>query len=177
MRIAFSGTLCTGKTTLIKELAKQPEFKNYKIIPEPIRLLDPAKYKLNEHADDNTQIKIQQIYLDNLRYNNTLMDRCGLDGFCYAEYAYKHNKLSKQTLDFCQKLYNLTKDNYDIIFYIRSEFALVNDGFRTFDDAIRYELQDIFDNNIKSNNKVVIIGGSVSERVKRVMSVFKDKTR
>ena len=40
MRIGITGTQSTGKTTLVKELAKLPEFKDYKIACERSKYLN-----------------------------------------------------------------------------------------------------------------------------------------
>lgn len=198
MRIAFSGVQCTGKTTLINAMQKMPEFKNYQIIRESIRSLKAKGYQINEDGNDDTQLAVMNAHIMNLIPEDTIIDRCSLDGLCYGEYSYNHGKVSEDTLNFCKKVWELTKEEYDLIFYLRPEFDMVEDGTRSTNEDFRNETLEIFDKYIQQKldededmhyilsstlygqelptSNIVMISGTVEERLNQIIEAINKLT-
>ena len=173
MRIALCGVQCTGKSTLLKEMIKLPEFKDYEIIFEVVRKMI-GKIKINQDGNENTQFAISNAHVENLKYKNVITDRCILDCYAYSLYAYKHGKISKDELDKLHKIYTDNVDRYDIIFYIRPEFAMIEDGVRSTDVNFRNEVLENFDYLAKEQNNVVELHGTVEERMRTIMKTFRE---
>lgn len=189
MRIAFTGVQCTGKTTLINALKADPLFEGFTVIKESIRSLKDKGYHINEDGNDDTQIAVMNAHIMNLIPSETLIDRCAIDGLCYGEYSFNHNKISIDTLNFCRVVWELTRDYYDFIFYIRPEFDMVEDGTRSTNSEFRDEVLKIFDKYIaesynrnvdyygKNNNNIYMISGTVEQRVQQVKQALIDKKK
>lgn len=186
MRIAFSGVQCTGKTTLINALMKDPLFEGFTVIKESIRSLKNKGYHINEDGNDDTQIAVMNAHLMNLIPNDTLIDRCAIDGLSYGQYSFNHGKISIDTLNFCRVVWELTRDYYDFIFYLRPEFDLIEDGTRSINKEFRDEVLNIFDKYITEtynrnvnhygmyNNNIYMISGTVEQRVQQVKQALID---
>ena len=170
MKIAFSGVQCTGKTTLINEMKKMELVDGFEFCFESIRKLQKDGFKINEDGDDNTQIAVMLSHIHNMTVPHSILDRCLLDGMCYTEYSYRHNKISIKTYDICLKLFELGINQYDIIFYIRPEFEMVDDGTRSTNKEFRDEVQSIFEEFISKYklNNVVLLSGSVEQRMEQI---------
>ena len=190
MRIAFSGVQCTGKTTLINAMAEMKMFKNFQVIKESVRSLKAKGYQINEDGNDDTQLAVMNAHIMNLIPDNTIIDRCSLDGLCYGEYSYNHGKVTEDTLNFCRKVWELTQDEYDIIFYLRPEFDMVEDGTRSVNSEFRDETLNIFEKHILSKisedamlsndmdmdfHNIFLLTGSVKDRLKQIKQIYKDK--
>lgn len=190
MRIAFSGVQCTGKTTLINTMKEMEEFKNFRIIKESVRSLMAKGYKINEDGNDDTQLAVMNAHIMNLIPDDTIIDRSSLDGLCYGEYSYNHGKVTEDTLKFCHKVWELTKDEYDIIFYLRPEFDMIEDGTRSVNEDFRDETLNIFEKYISLKESedaefsddmdmdyknIYLITGSVEERLKQIKEIYLSK--
>lgn len=187
MRIAFSGVQCTGKTTLINALKEDPLFEGFTVIKESIRSLKDKGYHINEEGNDDTQIAVMNAHIMNLIPDETIIDRCAIDGLCYGQYSFNHNKISIDTLNFCRVVWELTRDYYDFIFYLRPEFDMVEDGTRSTNKEFRDEVLKIFDSYIGEsynrnvnhygmyNNNIYMISGTVEQRVQQVKQALMDK--
>lgn len=173
MKIALCGVQCTGKSTLLKEMIKLPEFKDYEIIFEVVRKMI-GKIKINQDGNDNTQFTISNAHVENLKRKNVITDRCILDCYAYSLYAYKHGKISKDELDKLYKIYADNVDKYDVIFYIRPEFDMIEDGVRSTDINFRNEVLENFDYLAYRQNNVVELHGTVEERMQTIMKAFRE---
>lgn len=85
MRIAFSGTHRTGKTTLLEAVAER--LRSYEVIDEPYHLLEEDGY---EHADPPTVEDFQAQLARSIEAldaagPDVLFDRCPLDGVAYLQ--------------------------------------------------------------------------------------------
>lgn len=172
MRIALCGVQCTGKSTLLKEMEKLPEFKDYEIIYEVVRKMI-GKIKINQDGNENTQFTISNAHVENLKYDNVITDRCILDCFAYSMYAYNRGKLSEEDFNKLYKIYLDNADKYDVIFYIRPEFDMIEDGVRSTDVEFRNVVLENFDYLVQERNNVVILSGTVEERMNTIMKTFR----
>ena len=179
MKIAISGVQCTGKSTVLKELQKMPELSGYEFVFEGIRnLKNQGKIKINEDGNDYTQIVIANFHKDNLLKENVVLDRCILDCYAYSLYSYQKGMISKGTLDKVSEIYNETVNQYDVILYLRPEFEMIEDGVRSLNKEFRDKVLENFESLIKDLKNVVVLSGTVENRVnqfKAVLKYFKGK--
>lgn len=171
MKIALSGVQCVGKSTLLKEMENDPLFKDYNVIFECIRSIKD-KIKINEDGDENTQITIMKIHEYNSKIPNQILDRCALDCMAYTIYAWKHNKIDTNTFNYIKDLYNNIINKYDVIFYIRPEFDIIPDGVRSLNLEFRDEVLEYFEELIKDLNNVVVLTGTVENRMNIIKNVI-----
>lgn len=174
MKIAFSGVQCTGKSTIINELHKFNFFNNYNFCTESIRKLHKEGLKINEDGNDLTQNKVMLCHIQNLlEYDNAVYDRCILDGMCYTQYAYNHKKISENTYLLCKDIFNTFVKYYDIIFFIKPEFDVVEDGTRSTNIDFRNEMENIFEEYTSILKNVVILTGSVEQRLEQISNILR----
>jgi nicotinamide riboside kinase len=176
MKIAISGVQCTGKSTVLKELQKMPELLGYEFIFEGIRnLKNQGKIKINEDGNDNTQIVIANFHKDNLLKENVVLDRCILDCYAYSLYSYQKGMISKDTLDAVTEIYNETVNQYDVILYLRPEFEMIEDGVRSLNKEFRDKVLKNFESLIKNLKNVVVLSGTVENRVNQFKALMRTK--
>ena len=173
MIVSFTGAQSTGKTTLLNELKKWEEFKDYVFIDEITRNVSKLGMNINEKGDDATQTAIMNAHIENLKKgDNLILDRCSLDGVVYTHYLYLHGRVSRDTFDYARQVFIETCLKYDKIFYLKPEFDIVDDGVRSSSVQFRDEIADIFERYIAEFNlrkwNVVELSGSVEERLKAI---------
>lgn len=169
MLISFSGAQSTGKTTLLNKLKEDKNLSNYKFIDEITRNIQRKGYKINEMGDSETQKLIMDSHLENSEFENAILDRCSLDGLCYTEYLYNKGNISEDVMNYTRDVFEKTIKKYDIIFYLKPEFEIVNDNVRSTDKEFQNEIVKLFDKNIeKYNINVIQLTGSIEERLETI---------
>lgn len=151
MRIAFSGTANTGKTTLIKNfLAVWSQF----LSPEKT-YRDVIKEKNLSHSSattTETQWEILNFMIDQLqsydKKTKVVFDRCPLDNLAYTMWAYEKG-IEGFDKEFVEKCITLTKESMrhiDIIFLLKYDesIKIVEDELRDTDIAHIKEVDNIF---------------------------------
>jgi nicotinamide riboside kinase len=177
MKLTISGAQSTGKTTLINALFDLPEIKNrFQLRNEVTRNVLRDKFGLgsldiNEKGTDNTQLMICSQHLINYVASNTdtIFDRSALDGLVYTTYLYNHGKVNQNTLRIAESLFENLK--YDMIFYVKPEIPLVDDGERSVAVDFYNEIVSLFEEYIKVYKlHMIFVSGTVDDRVKQVLS-------
>lgn len=169
MRIAFSGVQCTGKTTLLNELEKLN--LNHDVVKFVVRdLVKTKNIKVNKEGNEDTQIQIVNQHLKNLECNNIFVDRCLLDCMAYTTWMFNKGQINQNTFNYVKEKYDDNVNRYDIIFYLRPEFKIVDDGFRSLDIKFRDEVLEIFEDLVKDLKNVKVLTGSVDERIKTILN-------
>ena len=169
MRIAFSGVQCTGKTTLLNELEKLN--LNYDVVKFVVRdLVKTKNIKVNKDGNEDTQIQIVNQHLKNLEGNNIFVDRCLLDCMAYTTWMFNKGQINQNTFNYVKEKYEDNVNRYDIIFYLRPEFKIVDDGFRSLDIKFRDEVLEIFEELVKNLKNIKVLTGSVDERIKTILN-------
>ena len=170
MRIAVSGTHCTGKSTLIEEfLRAHPDFVHE---PEPYTVL------VEEFGEEfSAEPFVEEFYrqlefnIDRLREHKrgarVIYERCPIDFLAYID------ALDSQAT---QPSLNLVSDaiqNLDLILYLPLDdtFDVPHDEFPKLREAVDRRLSAIFGDDefgiISSSNVVVIEGrGSIKQRLR-----------
>jgi predicted ATPase len=151
MRIAFSGTANTGKTTLVNNfLAVWPQYTT----PEKT-YRDLLKEKNLPHSSSTTtgtQWDILNMMIDQLqsydKQSKVIFDRCPLDNLAYTLWA--HDKciegFDKKYVDKCITLTKESMRHLDIIFLLRYDpsIKIENDGTRDINITYIKEIDNIF---------------------------------
>jgi len=165
MKIALSGAHGQGKTTLLNELKKDIRYKHFNFINSPTRQLMSEGNIINESGNANTQLLIMMQHFKNTCCDDAVFDRCVIDGLAYSLYFWSEiskNQLSNTFIE----LFNHTIKQYDVIFYIKPELILTDDGTRSQDIKFFNSVVNNFNNVLKEYNiKYTELKGTVKERV------------
>jgi len=132
---------------------------------------------INEQGNDTTQRLIMQEHIVNVFMNESFMtDRTALDGVVYSKYLHENGKINDETMTFATDVFVRLYPKYDVMFYIKPEFEIQNDGIRSIDMDFRNRIVDIFDFYFETYKLPVIkLTGSVRERVEQVITACKKK--
>ena len=176
MIVSFTGAQSTGKTTLLNILKNKNKDINF--IEEVTRRIN-REYDLpiNESGNSLTQLMIIADHVANLyrKYDSDLviLDRCIIDGLVYSEWLYDNNNISISMIDLAMEVYHSIYKKYDIIFYTDpKDVELVDDGERSINKQFRDDIISSFEYRIKSINNVVVLSGTVEERLETVKKTF-----
>ena len=185
MIFSFTGAQSTGKTTLLNHLHKCNGDFPFEFVPEVTRLvMRDYQMPINENGDDLTQMLIMTEHVRNVYRNKAdhlirgvhqIFDRCALDGIVYSLWLQHNNKISRRCYDACDLIYEELKDKYDIIFYTSpDDVKLVDDGERSVDVKFRNDIINTFNIFLDRgyDGKVVVLKGSVEERLKTIKSTL-----
>ncbi len=176
MRIGICGAHSTGKTTLLNALRSEPVFQNYHIGDEVTRRIKSYGIPINEQGTDVTQILVMQEHLTNvILYENLLADRTVIDGYAYTLELNSMGLVSKKVMDHATEIYKKILPMYDLIFYIRPEFDIEDDGVRTTDVDFRDRILNHFEYLIKNNNNITLLTGTVRQRLNQFFAVFESQ--
>ena len=185
MIFSFTGAQSTGKTTLLNHLHKCNGDYPFEFIPEVTRLvMRDYEMPINEDGNDLTQLLIMSEHVRNIYKNKAdrlirgmhmIFDRCVVDGIVYSRWLLNEGKISKCCYDACALIYEELKDKYDIIFYTSpDDVKLVDDGERSVNVKFRNDIINTFNAFLERgyDGKVVVLEGSVEERLKTIKSTL-----
>ena len=170
MKIGFCGTMSVGKTTLVNELAKLPEFKDYTSRTERSKYLMEMGIPLNTDSTLKGQLVFASERASELMQKDIITDRTVIDVMAF-------NSLSKSMTATESYFLNHTLEclinEYDYLFYVSPAGVNMEDnGVRetdtTYRDNINKKILEILDLN---NVKYTTIQGTTEERIKTVKSV------
>jgi thymidylate kinase len=160
MKIAFIGTHCNGKTTLVEEfLQKWPMYKR----PEKTYrdLIREKKLPNNREGTEESQKAILNALIDEVQTavsageENLIFDRCVIDNIAYSLWLYDKDKVSDEFIMDCKVLAVQTLKLFDIVFYLplREEIELTEKENRDIDPKYREEIDHIFSALVQSYEK------------------------
>jgi predicted ATPase len=148
VKIALSGTHCSGKTTLTKTLEKKLAKKQFKVSCgwEVVR---DCPFPVNEQGSGQAQIWIMltQI-LTELQLEESaevvILDRCVFDHLAYAKWLHERERLFPNELAFLESIAeNWSKTHpYNIIATL-DPLPLTPDGFRSVNTRYQKQIQAI----------------------------------
>jgi len=170
MKIGFCGTMSVGKTTLVNELKKLPEFKDYKFRTERSKHLMEMGIPLNT---DST-VKGQTVFLaeraSELMQENIITDRTVIDVMSFAQCSNSINYLDKDNFT---NLAACLVHEYDYIFYVSPEGIEIEDnGVRETDAEYRKDIDNTIQYFLNKYNhrikNLIPISGSTSNRIKKI---------
>jgi nicotinamide riboside kinase len=169
MKIAFTGAQSTGKTTLLQAVKSNEEFRyKYEFIDEITRRMVKKGLKINEAGGNTTQLLIMNEHIKNLLYQNVIMDRCVLDGVVYTDWLHWEGKVEKWVWEYAKNVFDHYVNRYDVIFYLKPEFDIVDDGVRSVDISFRDEIVQRFERYIKHVKvPIITLSGTVEQRLEQ----------
>lgn len=170
-KIGFCATVSCGKSTLVKELAKLPEFKDYYISTERSKYLKELGIPINTQTNILGQFVFMSERASELINEKLITDRTiwDVDSFTLVT-----NLIDWGAKEDLIKASRHMMDEYDIVFYISPEGMPIEDNniratdpkYRNnIDIAIRELLQEY-----PPKQLVEIKGMTVEERVEFVLS-------
>jgi len=154
-RVIFSGSHCTGKTTLYNWLKSESSRTYYYVKehpitfavfrPEPIRFIQRLGFGINKEADDTSQLAMAAYHMQTLMYPEFVSDRCIVDLLVYAEYLHDIDKtlVTEKTVNFVRELADDFIDTFEgVVFFCRPipDEKIKADGVRDTDDIFRNEI-------------------------------------
>jgi len=160
MKIAFVGTQCNGKTTLIEKF-----LNNWPMYRRPERtyrdIISEKKVKLNQKGDESSQRLILDALIDEAQLacasgdENIVFDRCVLDNIVYSIWLNAKGKVSDDFITTTKFLVQETLKSFDVIFYLplRPEFKLEERKGRDIDPVYREEIDNIFGALVRAYEK------------------------
>lgn len=179
MLISFSGAQSTGKSTLLNIL------KDYNpdifIVDEVTRKIKRKfNMPINEDGGDLTQYMIMNDHIANV-YRKTyaehsILDRCALDGIVYTRWLYDNSKVNVTMYNAAKHIFTCLINSYDVIFYTdTADVPLEDDGERSANVKFREDIVTLFDEYKEKLNNIVILSGTVEQRLKTVKETLADK--
>jgi thymidylate kinase len=151
MKIAFMGTQCNGKSTLIKEFCKR--WPMYKEIKSSYRkLIKTNKVQHNEDGTEESQKAILNAIIDDTQHaiakgdEFLVFDRCVIDNIVYSLWLNERGKVSDEFIMDTKRIAYEAVKIFDIIFYIplREEITIVPRKGRALDPVYRQEIDNLF---------------------------------
>lgn len=174
MKIGLCGTMCVGKTSLVKALQNEPEFRDYKFITERSKYLRDLGIPLNTDSTIKGQIVFLAERASELMCENIITDRTVIDVMAFTLKAKSIPTYEKNL--FCRLASFLIRE-YDYIFYISPEGIKIEDNsVRETNPDYRNEINEAIKTIIKLDNPKIKqlhnISGTTEERIKQIKEVI-----
>ena len=171
MKIGFCGTMSVGKTTLVNELAKLPEFKDYTSRTERSKHLMSLGIPLNIDSTLKGQFVFAAERASELLCNKILTDRTVIDVMAFCELS--TSMTANEAFYLNSALSHLIED-YDYLFFVSPVGVKMEDnGVRETDIKYREEINKKILNILDLRGiKYTTIQGNTKERIKLVKSVI-----
>lgn len=170
MRICVIGSQCVGKTTLVNLLSQNLSLP---LITEVAR--DFNKDDLNPCSSNCVDVQKQilkcQLDMEN-KYSSFISDRSSIDGLAYWLYGCANQVDYTENSKYFKKAMNNAK-KYTHIFYLRPEFEIVDDGFRSCDPQYQQDI-DYYINLILDifHIKHYQLTGNTKNRLRKAMDII-----
>ena len=167
MKIGFCGTMSVGKTTLVNELAKLPEFKDYTFRTERSKYLMDMGIPLNIDSTLKGQLVFAAERASELLCDKIITDRTVIDVMAFNSLS--ESMTANEAFHLNSALGHLISD-YDYLFYVSPIGVKMEDnGVRETDiryrDNINKKILQILD---WRDAKYTTIQGTTEERIKLI---------
>jgi nicotinamide riboside kinase len=181
MKIAFTGTASTGKTTLVNELLKNEEFKRFKlkfVTTDARSILESLGFKQMDLMTKQQRIDFQKFYFEKKKelesnIDNYITDRSFVD---VASYWFIRDLNGKQSpKDKIIEEARIISKSYDLHFYF--PYGIIpfdNDGYRSKDEIQRKEIGTQIFKFLKEwgISYIELNESDINKRVQRVIDVL-----
>jgi nicotinamide riboside kinase len=170
MKIGLTGTVSVGKSTLVKELAKLPQFKDYHIATERSKYLrDSLNIPLNTDSTNKGQFVFIAERSIELMQENLITDRSVWDVCAFTLSA---SSISWEDKELLVNTFMTLRNEYDIIFYVNPYGVEIEDnGIRTIEPTYREKIDFTIRETLKEYppRKLVEIQGSTESRIEEIL--------
>jgi nicotinamide riboside kinase len=182
MKILITGTHGTGKSSLLEELKKLPELRDFKFIGGVTREIQKLGLPINEEGSWKTQLlSAAKRIIDLLENENqdVVYDRGIIDTKIYTNYLLDNSGFDEdlaQTDQIINQIFCLFRFSFDIIIWLRPEFPLKDDGVRSQNWIFQQEIDSRFCTTIMTDNIYIFqLTGSIEERVEQFKKIYNEK--
>lgn len=164
MKIAITGTMCVGKTTITKQLCDATKFAK---LEEVARKLIEAGHEVDTKATPELELKMlkMQKKLESKK-SNWIADRCLIDLLAYCTVLFPENSALLNTIR-----RELANAKYDIIFYLPIEFPIESDGDRSTDEKFQKQIDDAIYNLLKGSH-FHTLSGTREARLEKALQII-----
>lgn len=160
MKIGFTGSQGTGKTTLAQTMVAEPNFRDYIFVPSAARDSMKAGFKINKEAGRVDQVVTTMARVakehEALKQENVIADRMLIDSHAYSTYQKECVWIAQPSdeylLEVSRSLALISADRYDRIFFFPPYWAPVNDNVRALDAAYQLSVSDIIEEFLMTND-------------------------
>jgi GTPase SAR1 family protein len=170
MKIGICGTINVGKTTLVNELIKLEQFKDYEIATERSKYLRDQGIQLNTDSTLKGQLIFAAERSIELMKPNIITDRSLYDVCAFTLSAKSIGWVEKrQFVDLVMSI----RDEYDVIIYVSPEGVDIEDnGVRETDAKYRDKIDFVIKEMLVEYppKKLIKIKGSTQERIETILS-------
>ena len=175
MKIGFVGSISVGKTSIVNELKKLPQFSDYEFITERSKYLRDLGISLNSDSTINGQLVFAAERALELMKENVITDRTIIDVQAFTSLA--KNITREQKDDFIRATSHLV-NQYDYIFYVDpTGVKLEDNGVRCIDadyrDQLNEEIRSIIVSHFPRIQKGGTISGTMEERIEQILNFLK----
>ena len=172
MKIGFCGRMSVGKTTLVNELKKLSEFKDYTFRTERSKYLMEMGIPLNTDSTLKGQLVFAAERASELMQEKIVTDRTIVDVIAFANLSKSMKEHEKHFLG--ATIQPLIKE-YNILFYVSPEGVKIEDnGVRETDAKYRIAIDEEIRSIIQmhGNSKVITIKGTIKERIEQIKNTI-----
>lgn len=169
MKLGLTGTQSVGKSTLVKELIKLEQFKDYDFAVERSKYLQDQGISLNTDSTLKGQLVFAAERSIELMKPNIITDRTIYDVCAFTLSAKSIEWTEKQ--NFVNMLMTLRHD-YDVIVYVSPEGVEIEDNkVRNTDAQYREQIDLVISEMLKEYppKKLIKVKGSTEERIKTIL--------
>ena len=138
MKISFTGTGCSGKTTLLKK-CKEHYGDKFNYVDEVTRIVARKGLKITDDGNDETQRAIIDAHIENNKLDNVIMDRCIVDGYSYTTWLYGQQKVCDEVYEYAYNTFNDIVNDLDMILYC-CPVKMEDDGERSTDENFQKDI-------------------------------------
>jgi nicotinamide riboside kinase len=169
MKIAITGAMGVGKTTLVEELGKE---LGWHIIPEVARIMAKRGYKLDGDITEQTEYDMIMMQKElEQKIGPWIADRCIIDICAYCKILFPQSRVLHKMLE-----REMKAAEYDIILYIPPEFGIVADGTRSTSAEFQRKV-DVELKKILREWEHHVVRGSVERRVRKTLNIIENHDR
>jgi thymidylate kinase len=176
MRYALTGSHGVGKTSVINGIEDFLIDKGIACITNSskARSIKALGFKINDKADDITELLIASNHISNFSKDNWFADRCIIDTWAYALWNYGNGLINGKTFHTIDHLAVKFVALFDEIFYIPIEFPMVEDGIRVNDENYRKVIDEKIRSFLQTYKKdnYHILSGCVDDRVDKIKGII-----
>lgn len=170
MKIGLAGTVSVGKSTLVKELAKLEQFKDYHVATERSKYLRDQGILLNDDSTTKGQFVFAAERSLELMHDDLLTDRTIYDVCAFT--------MSAKSISWEDKIkliesFLIIRGDYDVIIYVSPEGVDIEDnGVRITDAEYRQKIDFVIKGLLQQYppKKLIEIKGSTEERINSILS-------
>ena len=115
MKISFTGTGCSGKSTLLTKCREYYGDK-FTYVTEVTRPIARKGLPINEDGNDDTQRAIIDAHIENNKLDDVIMDRCIVDGYVYTTWLFDQEQVTSDIYEYAWNTLNDILNDIDTKF-------------------------------------------------------------